>query len=91
MAFAPALSSSSVFTPALIEELEILSRYNLSTTQTGVKVHKTAEATLIAATERLYKKGLITQIDGGYLTPLGLEAATHAQNMLIIMTSASAL
>jgi uncharacterized protein (TIGR02647 family) len=79
------------FTPALVEELEILSHYNLSTTQTGVKVHKTAETTVIAATERLYKKGLITQIDGGYLTPLGLEAAAHAQNMLTIMTSAQSI
>jgi len=76
------------FTPALIEELEILSHYNLSTTLKGVKVHKTADPAIIAATERLYKKGLITLIDGGYLTPLGLEAATHAQDMLTIMTSA---
>jgi uncharacterized protein (TIGR02647 family) len=76
------------FTPALIEEQEILSHYNLSTTLKGVKVHKTADPAVIAATERLYKKGLITLIDGGYLTPLGLEAATHAQNMLTIMTSA---
>ncbi len=77
-----------IFTPMLVDELEVLSHYNLSTMLEGVKVHKTAEAAVIAATERLYKKGLITQIDGGYLTPLGLEAAAHAQNMLTIMTSA---
>lgn len=84
----PAFTTATAFTAALVEELEILSHYNVSTTQTGVKVHKTADAALIAATERLYKKGLITQVDGGYLTPLGLEAATHVQNMLTIMTSA---
>jgi uncharacterized protein (TIGR02647 family) len=82
------MTFTPTFTSALIEELEILSHYNLSTTLAGVKVHKTADAAVIAATERLYKKALITQIDGGYLTPLGLEAATHAQNMLTIMTSA---
>lgn len=76
-----------IFTPALVEELEMLSHYNLSTTQEGVKVHKTAAAEVIAATLRLHEKGLITQADGGYLTPLGLEAATHAQQMLTILTS----
>lgn len=75
------------FTPTLMEELEILSHYNLSTTQNGVKVHKTAEPSVIAATRRLHEKGLITQVDGGYLTPLGLEAATHAQQLLMILTS----
>lgn len=76
-----------IFTPALVEELEMLSHYNLSTTQEGVKVHKTAAAEVIAATRRLHEKGLITQVDGGYLTPLGLEAASHAQQMLTILTS----
>jgi uncharacterized protein (TIGR02647 family) len=77
-----------VFTPALVEELEMLCHYNLSTTQEGVKVHKTASPEVIAATRRLHEKGLITQADGGYLTPLGLEAATHVQQMLTILTSA---
>lgn len=77
-----------IFTPALVEELEILSHYNLSTTQAGVKVHTTADPAVIAATRRLFEKDLITLVDGGYLTPLGLEAATHAQQMLTILTSA---
>lgn len=78
-----------IFTPALVEELEMLCHYNLSTTQEGVKVHKTAPPEVIAATLRLHEKGLITLPDGGYLTPLGLEAATHAQQMLTILTSAA--
>ena len=41
----------------------------------------------IAATQRLYDKGLVTQKDGGYLTPLGLEAAEHAQTLLTVLTS----
>lgn len=77
-----------IFTPELVEELEILSHYNLTTTLEGVKVHKTAAPAVIAATRRLHEKGLITQADGGYLTTLGLEAATHAQQMLTILTSA---
>jgi uncharacterized protein (TIGR02647 family) len=76
-----------IFTPELVEELEILSHYNLTTTLEGVKVHKTAAPAVIAATRRLHEKGLTTQADGGYLTTLGLEAATHAQQMLTILTS----
>lgn len=77
-----------MLTPELVEELEMLNRFNLATTQEGVKVHKTATAAVIAATQRLFDKGLITQADGGYLTPLGLEAATHLRQVLTILTSA---
>jgi uncharacterized protein (TIGR02647 family) len=77
-----------ILTPALVEEIEMLCHYNLSTTQMGFKVHKTADVATIGATRRLFEKGLITQNDGGYLTPLGMEVAEHAQNMITIMTSA---
>jgi uncharacterized protein (TIGR02647 family) len=33
---------------------------------------------VIAAAERLFEGGFITQVDGGYLTPLGSTAAEHA-------------
>jgi uncharacterized protein (TIGR02647 family) len=32
-----------------------------------------------------YEKGLTTQVDGGYLTSLGQEAAKHAQSLLTIL------
>ena len=72
-------------TPELIEELEVLALFNLSTTQEGIKVHKSAEKTVIAATKRLHKKGLISQADGGYLTGLGHDAAQHAQDLVTIL------
>ncbi|MGR8979577.1 MAG: TIGR02647 family protein, partial [Gammaproteobacteria bacterium] len=59
------------YTQDIVEELNILVRYNLTTTQEGIKVHKTADPRIIAAAHRLYEKGLITQEDGGYLTLLG--------------------
>lgn len=74
------------YTPDLTDELNILVLFNLTTTQEGLKVHKTAEPAKIAAAERLYDKGLVTQIDGGYLTDLGREAAEYAQNLLTILT-----
>jgi len=74
------------YTTDLIEEANILSRFNLSTTQEGIKVHSSADEDVVTATQRLYDKGLLTQPDGGYLTPLGLKAAEHLQSALVILT-----
>ncbi|MFC6672367.1 TIGR02647 family protein [Marinobacterium aestuariivivens] len=75
------------YTPEMVEELDMLSRFNLATTQQGLKVHHDADPALVAATRRLYDKGLITQVDGGYLTDLGRDAAEHAQAALTILKS----
>jgi len=75
------------YTPELIEELGILTRYNLTTTQQGIKVHQSADPAIIDAMQRLHDKGLVTERDGGYLTDLGREAAEHAQAALTILTS----
>jgi len=74
-------------TAELIEEIKILAHYNLASIQEGIKVHGSANAEIIAATERLFDKGLVSQSDGGYLTDLGIEAAEHAQAVLTILTS----
>lgn len=71
----------------LIDEIEVLLRYNLDTTQEGIKVHQDARQGLIEASERLFNKGLISQKDGGYLTDLGHEAAEHTQAALRLLSS----
>ncbi|MDD1609084.1 MAG: TIGR02647 family protein [Methylococcaceae bacterium] len=77
------------YTPEIVDELNILVRYNLSTTQEGIKVHKKEAAPeIVAATKRLFDKGLITQEDGGYLTSLGHEAAEQAQMLLGLLNPA---
>jgi len=73
------------YTSDIIEELNILARFNLHTQQEGIKVHSSADASVIAATARLFEKGLITQKDGGYLTSLGITAAEHGQGLLQIL------
>lgn len=73
----------------IMDEMEVLSLFNLSTTQEGIKVHKSADEKKILATKRLYDKGMITQVDGGYLTSLGLHAAEHTQALLQMMKPAS--
>ena len=42
---------------------------------------------MVEAARRLYKKGLITQVDGGYLTDLGFEAMEHALKLLGILST----
>ncbi|ARU55804.1 MAG: TIGR02647 family protein [Pseudomonadales bacterium] len=69
-----------------IAEIEILSLFNLSSMQEGIKVHHTAAPEAISATHRLFDKGLITQKDGGYLTSLGLDAAQHVQGLMTILS-----
>jgi uncharacterized protein (TIGR02647 family) len=74
------------FNTKLIEELNILAKYNLDTTQEGLKVHQhTAPEGVQEAVQRLFDKGLITQSDGGYLTALGRDAAEYAQGALVIL------
>ena len=66
-------------------EIRLLSLFNLASVQEGVKVHANADPLLIAAAERLFHKGIITQTDGGYLTDLGIELTEHLQRVLIIL------
>jgi len=74
------------YTESLLEELNILLQFNLATTQEGIKIHRSAGSPAIEATTRLFNKGLITQVDGGYLTDLGHIAAEHAQATYTILT-----
>lgn len=73
------------YTQDIVDELNILVRFNLTTTLEGIKVHKTAAPEVIAATVRLYNKGLVSQEDGGYLTNMGHEAAEHAHALLDLL------
>ena len=77
------------YTPDLVDELNTLIRFDLETSQQGIKVHKNADPDVIAATRRLHEKGLLTLADGGYLTGLRRDAAEHAQALLTILTSST--
>jgi uncharacterized protein (TIGR02647 family) len=79
------------YTPDLVDELNTLVRFDLETNQQGVKIHKMADARVIAATQRLHDKGLVTQVDGGYLTSIGRNAAEHAQAALALLTTGTAV
>lgn len=74
--------------PELMSELNVLNMFDLTSSQLGIKVHHDADDSTIQATKRLFDKGLITQVDGGYLTGLGRDAAEHAKSLLTILTTA---
>jgi uncharacterized protein (TIGR02647 family) len=73
------------FNTELTSELNVLMQFNLFNEQDGIKVHHEAPEETIAATKRLFTKGLITQDDGGYLTDLGRKAAEHTQDLKTIL------
>jgi uncharacterized protein (TIGR02647 family) len=70
-----------------LAELNLLILYQSSASLEGIKIHKSAEPSIISAAERLFDSGFITQIDGGYLTPLGAEAEEHAQALLMMLSA----
>ena len=69
-----------------MEEIKLLNQFNLDSRASGIKVH-THEASpeVVAAAARLFNKGLTDHVDGGYLTELGMEAATHAQSLMRLL------
>ena len=75
------------FNPNFIEEFEVLNLFDISNNQEGIKVHKEARPETIDAARRLHEKGLLTQVDGGYLTRLGQQAAEHAQALKTILSA----
>ncbi|MFT7186422.1 MAG: hypothetical protein ACI84K_001820 [Pseudohongiellaceae bacterium] len=76
------------FDTNLLQEINVLKMFDLSSSQLGIKVHHDAEPEAVKATQRLFDKGLVTQNDGGYLTGLGRDAAEHTSNLLTILTTA---
>ncbi len=70
----------------LLQELSILSQFDSKTFQEGLKVHEgAASSENIDATKRLFDKGLVTQLDGGYLTSLGKDAADQLQDLMTML------
>jgi uncharacterized protein (TIGR02647 family) len=76
------------FSKEQIEELNVLLQFNLNSAMRGIKVHKSARPEMIEAIQRLYEKGMLTQVDGGYLTDLGQKATDHTQALLTMLMPA---
>lgn len=69
-----------------MDEIKLLSQFNLESTSIGIKVHaQQASLEAVEAAARLFEKGLTDRVDGGYLTELGLEAAKYAQGLMRLL------
>lgn len=62
-----------------IDEIKLLIQFDLSSSQSGLKIHSNALPAYVSAAKRLFEKGLVDHRDGGYLTSLGRETAEHLQ------------
>lgn len=74
------------YTSDIVDEMNLLVKFPMHSDMEGVKVHSNANPTLVSAAQRLYAKGLVTQMDGGYLTHSGHQAAESAKSALRILT-----
>lgn len=66
----------------LIEELNLLSRYRMSSSTGGIEVGQAAEPGVAAAAKRLFDKGMVERADGGNLTDSGREAVEHLSRLV---------
>lgn len=74
------------FTNEMATEIKLLQQFSLDSSR-GIKVHaQQAPKDLIEAAARLHEKGLTDQIDGGYLTERGIEAAGHAKILIGLLS-----
>jgi uncharacterized protein (TIGR02647 family) len=74
------------FTPQMVTEFELLLKFPTKSLMQGLKIHNDAQTDVIAAAQRLFDKGIVTQPDGGYLTDLGHELIEHAQIVYSALT-----
>ncbi|WP_339615605.1 TIGR02647 family protein [uncultured Gilvimarinus sp.] len=76
------------FSQEQLSELNLLASFHSSSSQEGIKVHQhSAEPATVAAAQRLHQRGLVTQSDGGYLTPLGSEITEQVHKILSVLSS----
>ncbi|MDO3381600.1 TIGR02647 family protein [Gilvimarinus algae] len=76
------------FSQDQLSELNLLALFHSSSSQEGIKVHQhSADPAMVAAAKRLHDKGLVTQPDGGYLTPQGSEITEQVHRILSVLSS----
>jgi uncharacterized protein (TIGR02647 family) len=75
------------FSSNALAELNVLLQFTPASHMKGIKIHHTADPALVAAARRLHDLGLITQVDGGYLTDLGTRASEHAHALYTMLTA----
>ncbi|MBN7821703.1 TIGR02647 family protein [Bowmanella yangjiangensis] len=77
------------FTHPMLEEINLLLKFPLDSLRQGLKIHHDADPAIVDAAKRLFEKGIIDQVDGGYLTDLGHDLHEHAQILASAMSASS--
>ncbi|MFC0119523.1 TIGR02647 family protein [Pseudoalteromonas xiamenensis] len=69
----------------MLDELILLSKFPDSSMYQGLKLHKDADPTMVAAADRLFEKGITDSRDGGYLTDLGIDIREHLDKLSLAL------
>lgn len=69
------------------DELDLILKFPDKSLMQGLKIHHDADQAMVSAAQRLFDKGITTQVDGGYLTPLGHDLQEHAQTLYSALKS----
>jgi uncharacterized protein (TIGR02647 family) len=73
---------------AFIQDLALLARFDLTNLELGIKLHQDSDPELRESAQRLFQKGVITEADGGYLTPFGVSLLEYLDHLLNALTVA---
>lgn len=70
----------------ILDEIRLLNQFRADSTAAGIKVHEhDADPALVSAAARLYEKGFIDHVDGGYLTDRGVEASELSHTLFALL------
>ncbi len=69
----------------LFDEIKLLAKFPEESHIEGLKIHHDADPVLVKSARALFDKGLVTQLDGGYLTDSGREMSEHLHTVLDTM------
>ncbi|CCQ10971.1 hypothetical protein PALB_18450 [Pseudoalteromonas luteoviolacea B = ATCC 29581] len=69
----------------MLDELILLAKFPDSSLYQGLKLHKDADPSLLAAADRLFEKGITNSRDGGYLTDLGHDLREHLDKLSLAL------
>ena len=72
----------NAYPESLFEEMKLLAKFPVESHMEGLKIHNNADSALIIAAKSLFNKGMISQVDGGYLTDGGRQMVEQLHNVL---------
>ncbi len=79
---------TKVYSNNLLEEMKLLAQFPEESHLEGLKIHNNASETIKTSAQSLFNKGIISQVDGGYLTDSGREMAEQLHNVLGVLEQA---